>query len=128
MVFMGFMVNVREMTKEDVKKLKELHARYFNHKLSYKHVTGKLVAEIDGKPVAYGILIPTFEAIAVTDLSKPLEHRMESLDQLFYAAKQIASGLSDNLIVHAENKLFSNTLRRRFGFEKLRGDALVLEL
>lgn len=120
---------IRPYVDTDKAKLEELYKKYYHHEINLDTVVAKYVVH-DGedKIIAFGFLQPWLEAITVTDAGRELGEKLGALNALIETARDVTrlSGV-DKLLVFAENKKFDNTLVNRFGFSRLRGNALVLE-
>lgn len=121
---------IRGLKVGDIPQLQELCVKYANagFDLPKNNVFADALVEHNGKIVAYGIVKILAEAILIMDQSLSVKERVEALTLLVQeAVKETAK--KDILELQAVcQPEFSKVMVKHYGFQKLLGDTLVLDI
>lgn len=122
---------IRGIRGSDVPELRELCNKYSHAGFDLpkkNNIFADAVIEHDGKVVAYGILKLIAEAILVLDHSLPTKIRGEALTLLIQEAVKEASKKKLLEVQAVCEPKFANVIKKHYGFQKLVGETLILDL
>lgn len=123
-------MTIRPFKFEDLEAIRSLGERYSDFPFPDVNdplYTVKEVAEVDGKIIGAGLLRMTSEAVLILDLKCPQIQRAYAIERLLYTG--IQKSQIDEIHTFLTGEMahnFASFLRRKFGFEDVRGIPLVL--
>jgi N-acetylglutamate synthase-like GNAT family acetyltransferase len=122
---------IRNIRNADVPQVRKLCEEYRKTGFSMPEpgsIFADALIEHDGKVLGYGVLKHLAEAIMVLDHSVGVKERGEALTLLIQEAVKEASkkGLLEVQAV-CEPK-FAGVMKRHYGFQKLQGEVLILDI
>lgn len=122
---------VRGPRASDVLDIRALRQRYHNDGFEFpagNQIFADAVVEADGKIVAYGVLKVLAEAILIMDHSMPQKVKVQALKELIQAAVQACSERDIKELQAVCQPEFSAVMKKQFGFQKLQGETIVLDI
>lgn len=125
-------MEVRLFTMEDLKRVEEIHAKYFAEEFELpdfiENFLGSFVVEDNDEIIVIGGVRVIAELLCVTDLSQPVKQRVIALKEATRIGKIIckANGL-DQLHCFVQGDKWTNQVQTA-EFRPTKGHALVLDV
>lgn len=122
-------MKLRRPKPEEYTKLLEMHV-HLKGEFPFPDFTqissAYVVENNDGEVVGFGAVQPIYEAVVILDPSKSLPDRVEAIGMLQDIAElELRHEGVHQIHAFVQNNTFGNFLKRRLGFKKTKGSAMV---
>ena len=118
------------MTKEDFSALSQIHEQHHDFALTQPNYDfGTVIVENENRIIGGGYLRPILEAVMILDLDASLREKSLALRRMIHQAILDTKSVELNE-VHAwvKEPNFKEELIKHYGFQKPRGESLVLRI
>lgn len=122
-------MRILDPSHQDINKLIDLYFKY--HRDDYDlprpdNLIGIKVAKENDETVGFGLVKTFHEAVLILDPTTSIKNRAIAVRELFRVAKREMAGRDLYAFVR-DNPKYEELLMRHFGFQRVKGNALILD-
>lgn len=125
-------IRFREVQHKDVAKIDEIYQQYHSDSFGITYTSDSIhgvVVDDTDSVIGYGLIRLIPEVIMVLDLGRERKEKILALQELIRTAVfKIEQSDYSSLHAFVQDDNFSEILKKHFGFKKVIGEAIVLEV